>query len=170
MGVHGDRVRQGRRAQWARDGVPSGGTRTAQELCGGTPAHGAGTGGSAPLCGAGMNPPFLFVLTKRNGPFTVQRETAWAQNRRQKAPFLLKTRGSTRDIGQLRQDSALGAGPALLNLSVVSPRLGIAKSECEIDLTCFSFRCRCRSQTPGGESRPRIFTRGLPTSFPLGVG
>ena len=32
----------------------------------------------APLCGAGMNPPFLFVLTKRNGPFTVQRETAWA--------------------------------------------------------------------------------------------
>ena len=127
-------------------------------------------GGSAPLCGAGMNPPFLFVLTKRNGPFTVQRETAWAQNRRQKAPFLLKTRGSTRDIGQLRQDSALGAGPALLNLSVVSPRLGIAKSECEIDLTCFPFRCRCRSQTPGGESRPRIFTRGLPTSFPLGVG
>ena len=24
-----------------------------------------------------MNPPFLFFAKKRNGPFTVQRETAW---------------------------------------------------------------------------------------------
>ena len=27
-----------------------------------------------------MNPPFLFFAKKRNGPFTVQREIAWAQN------------------------------------------------------------------------------------------
>ena len=30
--------------------------------------------------GRGMNPPFLFFAKKRNGPFTVQREIAWAQN------------------------------------------------------------------------------------------
>ena len=65
----------------------------------------------------------------------------------------LHTGVPTRDIGHLGLDPALGAGQALLNLSVVSPRPGIAKPGCKTDLTCFSFRCRCRSLSPGGESK-----------------
>ena len=67
--------------------------------------------------------------------------------------FCLHTGVPTRDIGHLGLDPALGAGQALLNLSVVSPRPGIAKPGCKTDLTCFSFRCRCRSLSPGGESK-----------------
>ena len=138
-------------------------------------------------------------------------------------PFLLEYGGPNKRLPCKISVEALGAGPALLNLAVVSPRPGIAKPGYKTDLTCFSFRCRCLS--PGGESkgegpqprpfeslggvgetgeappaadeaslfrgsgaiggpkgagnrnaatvlksRPRMFTRGLPTPFPLGVG
>ena len=53
-------------------------------------AHGAGTG-DAPLCGAGMNPHFLFDASKRKRPFTVKRKDALAQNGTSWCLFCLNT-------------------------------------------------------------------------------
>ena len=47
-----------------------------------------------------MHPPFFFVLPKKNAPCTVEEKDAWAQNRRQKAPFLLKCGGRANPCGR----------------------------------------------------------------------
>ena len=145
------------------------------EMCkGNTPSGGygkdgapVGTGrGCAPLCGAGNTPPIFFGLAKENGPRPVQKKNAAAQNGTL-CLFCLKRGVPTRNLGQLRQDSALGADPALLNLSAISPRPGIAKPGCKTDLTCFSFRCRSRS---GGEVQNRGPAGPLVWSFQGGPG
>ena len=61
----------------------------------------------------------------------------------------------TRDLGQLRQEPALGAAPVPLNLSAISPRPGIARSGCKTDLPCFSFRCRYPVQLREGNPKGR---------------
>ena len=85
--------------RWAARGRPGGGecrpTGPGREFR----APGAGRG-TARLRRAGMHPPFFFVLPKKNAPCTVEEKDAWAQNRRQKAPFLLKCGGRANPCGR----------------------------------------------------------------------
>ena len=84
--------------------------------------------GIAPLPGrTGDAPPIFFLKhQKENAPCTVEKKKCWAQNRHV-VPFLLKTWGPNKRLPGKLPVKALGAGPALLNLSAVSPRPGIAK-------------------------------------------
>ena len=103
-----------------------------------------------PASPGGDAPPIFFVCDKENGPRPVQKKNAWAQSRRRRRLFA-QNGGPNKRLPCKISVEALGAGPALLNLAVVSPRPIIAKPGYKTDLTCFSFRCRCLS--PGGESK-----------------
>ena len=105
-----------------------------------------------PASPGGDAPPHFLCLRQRKRAAPGPKEKRLGA-KRHFVPFLLEYGGPNKRLPCKISVEALGAGPALLNLSVVSPRPGIAKPGYKTDLTCFSFRCRCRSLSPGGESK-----------------
>ena len=73
-----------------------------------------------------MNPHFLFGCAEKKTAVHGQKKRRLGA-KRHVVPFLLKTWGPNKRLPGKLPVKALGAGPALLNLSAVSPRPGIAK-------------------------------------------
>ena len=109
------------------------------------------------LTGTGEAPPIFFCLDKRKRAAPGVKENRSAQNGTL-CLFCLKRGVPTSDIGQLKPDSALGAGTVLLKFAGAQPATYCFHAPgCKTDLVCFSFTVsRCGAPSISVTSVPLV--------------